>query len=91
MKRVLTVAFIAFYVGALTYGIICHLIQDGRASHPMMYFVIFTALGMGPLASAAHAEGVTKPTSPIAAAMIPLKRSLLMVCLSLLSWAEPTH
>jgi hypothetical protein len=41
MKRVLTAAFIIFYVGALTYGNICHLVQEGRSFHPLMYFVVW--------------------------------------------------
>jgi hypothetical protein len=41
MKRILVVAFMAFYVGALTYGNVCHLVQEGKSSHPMMYFLIW--------------------------------------------------
>jgi hypothetical protein len=41
MKRVLTVAFMIFYVGALTFGNICHLVQEGRGLNPLMYYVIW--------------------------------------------------
>ncbi|MGE5195245.1 MAG: hypothetical protein ACM3U2_22350 [Deltaproteobacteria bacterium] len=41
MKRVLVVAFMIFYVGALTYGNICHLVQEGKSSHPLMYFLVW--------------------------------------------------
>lgn len=41
MKRVLAVAFIICYVGALAFGNLCHVLRHGVASHPMMYFVVW--------------------------------------------------
>ena len=41
MKRILAVAFMLFYVGALTFGNVCHLVQEGRSAHPMMYFLVW--------------------------------------------------
>ncbi len=41
MKRILAVAFMIIYVGALVYGNVCHLVQEGRSSHPMMYFLVW--------------------------------------------------
>jgi hypothetical protein len=41
MKRILVVAFMTVYVGVLTYGNVCHLVQEGKSSHPLMYFLIW--------------------------------------------------
>lgn len=41
MKRALTVAFIALYLGALGYGNLCHMLGYGTTAHPLMYFVVW--------------------------------------------------
>jgi hypothetical protein len=41
MKRILAVAFIVGYVGALSLGNACHILRHGVASHPLMYFIVW--------------------------------------------------
>ena len=41
MKRVLTVLFIAGYIGVLTYGNLCHVLRSGVAAHPLMYMIVW--------------------------------------------------
>src|SRR5579859_6704817 len=60
MKRVCVIAFSLFYVAALVYGNICHLLQSGLATTPMMYFVVWDMFcGMSAFDSRVHivAEG----------------------------------
>lgn len=41
MKRLLTVGFIVAYLGALNYGVVCHMLNYRTGSHPLMYFVVW--------------------------------------------------
>lgn len=41
MKRILVVAFIVSYIGILTFGNVCHLLQYGCSSHPLMYMIVW--------------------------------------------------
>jgi hypothetical protein len=41
MKRVLTVLFIAGYIGVLTYGNLCHVLRSGVSAHPLMYMIVW--------------------------------------------------
>lgn len=41
MKRMLTVGFIAVYIGILTLGNVCHFLQFKNATHPLMYLIIW--------------------------------------------------
>ncbi len=60
MKRLLTVGFIAAYLGTLNYGILCHMLGFGTGSHPLMYFIVWDMFcGWSAYDSRAHviAEG----------------------------------
>jgi len=41
MKRWLVSTFITVYLGALTFGLVCHTFATHTGSHPMMYFVVW--------------------------------------------------
>jgi hypothetical protein len=41
MKRLLVVGFIVSYLGTLNYGVMCHMLGFGVASHPLMYFIVW--------------------------------------------------
>ncbi|MBS0261529.1 MAG: hypothetical protein JSS02_06185 [Planctomycetes bacterium] len=41
MKRIFVVAFIVGYIGILTFGNVCHLLQYGVSSHPLMYMIVW--------------------------------------------------
>jgi hypothetical protein len=41
MRRVLVLAFIALYLGALAYGNLCYALGHGTGSHPLMYFIVW--------------------------------------------------
>ena len=41
MKRWFAVTFITAYLGSLSYGILCHTLGVGVASHPVMYFLVW--------------------------------------------------
>jgi len=41
MKRLLSVAFVIIYVVGLAYGNLCHLVQEGKSTHPIMYFLVW--------------------------------------------------
>lgn len=41
MKRWASITFIVAYLGALTYGNFCHILQYNTGSHPLMYYVVW--------------------------------------------------
>ncbi|MGQ0633225.1 MAG: hypothetical protein ACT4QC_01335 [Planctomycetaceae bacterium] len=41
MRRLVTLAFITVYLGALVYGNLCHAVGHGTGSHPLMYFIVW--------------------------------------------------
>ncbi|MFO1021563.1 MAG: hypothetical protein U0903_12830 [Planctomycetales bacterium] len=41
MKRYLSSFFICFYLGVLSFGVICHTLSTGIAQHPGMYFIVW--------------------------------------------------
>jgi hypothetical protein len=41
MKKLLTIGFIVTYLGALNYGIGCHMLGHGTGAHPLMYFIVW--------------------------------------------------
>lgn len=58
MKRMLSVGFIVAYLGALNYGILCHMMGFGTAAHPLMYFIVWDMFcGWSAYDSRAHIIG----------------------------------
>ncbi len=40
MKKFAISVFISAYLGTLVFGNLCHLLQYGTGSHPLMYFIV---------------------------------------------------
>jgi len=60
MKRIFAVGFSVVYIGILTFGNACHLLQFATASHPLMYMIVWDMFcGWSALDSRIHiiAEG----------------------------------